>query len=172
MPSRCTKQKLNALQRRCDELRQEAGQLLSTRSTVCRRVVLLESLCDCFAVYKGRTSELALDGSSFPQGFDELLQHEQLLLSELQELQIGTWDPLELPHLGVQTIAPRSDPLALFRHHLAQAPSGSAVNLTALEVAGETLCVTAGTRHIHVLQRGIVPHFERKHTTTRGRCPQ
>jgi hypothetical protein len=140
MPWKCTKQKLNALQRRCDELRQEAGQLLSTRSAVCRRVVLLESLCDCLAVYKGRTTEDALDGSSCPEGYHELLQQEQLLLSELQTLQAGTWDPHELPHLGMQTIAPRSDPLALFRRHLAQAPSTLAANLTALEVAGKPLC--------------------------------
>jgi hypothetical protein len=139
MPSRSTKQKLAALQRRCDELRRDCTALLSTRSTVCRRVVILEALCESFAVYKGRTTESAPNASCCPEGFEELLQHEQQLLSQLQELQSGTWDPLDLPHLGVRTIAPRNDPLVLFRHQVAQAP-GSAVTFAALEVAGEAAC--------------------------------
>lgn len=149
MPSRCTQLKLKNMQRRYDELCAEASQLLSTRSTVCRRLVLLESLCDCFAVYKGRTKEAAPEDSSWPADVNELLQHEQQLLSELQQFQSGTWDPLDVPSLGVVTIAPRTDPLAFFKHHLAQAPNQTVSNLTALDVAGEACLLLLCCTHVH-----------------------
>jgi hypothetical protein len=118
---------------------------LNARNTACRQLLLLEALCDCFATFTAlRKNELGLEGSRCPADFDELMQHEQELLSQLQRVQDGAeLEVLELlgaADAGVATIAPRTDPLALLKRHLSLARAENVVSLTPKDVAGALLC--------------------------------
>lgn len=138
MPSQQTLAKYKALQRRYSHLKHQAKQLSNARNQLIQKQVLLDALCDTFTVVSASLCAYGTDKSLLDSRFDELSQLEGSLLSELGQhscspTQLQDWQLLW--DIGVDTIAPRRDPLAYFKLHLSLPPLQEASTVTAAEIA-------------------------------------
>jgi hypothetical protein len=136
MTSQKTLAKYKALQRRYSHLKHQAQQLSTARNQLVQKQALLDALCDTFTVF---SASLYADETLSDSRFYELSQLEGSLLSELGQHSRPTDQQQLVPALlwdvGVDTIAPRGDPLAFFKHFLSLSPLQEASTITAAEIA-------------------------------------
>jgi len=133
--------KAQLLTERCAQLKGAIRELNSQQRDLLLRHNLLQGWCDCLMLLQVDSirdqqhdkSWCNLPGAT--EEFERLLQKEVSLLQELTSNPVCSADAASLLHYGVTTIAPPSDPMALFKHHLDQPPLKEAASLTSLDLA-------------------------------------
>lgn len=160
MPSRATQLKLLSLQRQCQALTRQAEKLQRVQANLVQKQQLLKAICDTYThVHASR----ALQG--MPVDLEHLLplmEEEARLLEQLEQTTAptegSTTDPAAGDMLGgVKTVAPRSDPMALFMLLLSQPPAEGAEHATTEEVARVLAStVKEASIQLHLLQDGTL----------------
>lgn len=142
MPSRANATQLKQLQRRVNQLANKEKALTEARQSLLQKQQLLAALCDLFAAVHASAVGPGL-GLPLPHPCHSIL--EELSLAEgvlLSCLGIGSKSAVapasaaDAQHrdLGVTTVAPRDDPLALFKQLLSLPPLPEAGLVTPLEL--------------------------------------
>lgn len=140
MPSKVSStKKAQLLRERAAQLKRTIRELNSQHRDLLLRHNLLQGWCDCLMLLQvDSIREQQHDKWHNPGATEEierLLQKEVSLLKELTSNPVSSADAASVLHYGVTTIAPPSDPMAYFKHHLNQPPLTETASLTSLDLA-------------------------------------
>lgn len=158
MPSRATATQLKQLQRRVNQLASSEKALIEARQCLIQKQQLLAALCDTFAAVQASAVGPGRGFNPCHSILQELSLAEDVLLSCLGVGGKSAVAPASAAEaqqmhtdLGVTTVAPRDDPLALFKQLLSLPPlwpDGSCL-APAMWGSGErALCVSVARQHV------------------------
>jgi hypothetical protein len=135
MPSRANATQLKQLQRRVNQLANKEKALIEARQCLIQKQQLLSALCDTFAAVQASAVGPGSGINPCHGILEELRLAEGVLLSCLGSGSSGAdTQQMQSRDLGVTSIAPRDDPLALFKQVLSLPPLPDVGTVTPAEL--------------------------------------